>query len=928
MKSTGVIALILISFALKAQPGKISGLIIDKTTQEALIGVNVSVEGSGAGAVSDMDGKYEIAGLAPGTYKLNFSYIGYANKSVSEVEVKANTLVTLNVTLDQSASELHEVEIVDFKKTNTETAVLLELRQASQIASGVSSQQISKTLDRDAGQVVRRIPGVSILGNFVNIRGLNQRYNTVLLNNAIAPSVEADVKSFSFDIIPSSQLDRILVLKSPAADAMADFAGGIVKIYTKSLPDSNYWSIGYNTSFRTGTSFQPFYNQKNGALFYVGGDKTHELPKGFPSDVRQVSDMDQLVSVSRSLNNDWSVRKMAAIPDQRLTITKGSRIRANNCLIGNITSLNYTLAKQTSDVSRADYGAYNTTENHPSPLYNYNDKVYTDAVRLGVLHNWSFKFDKKHYLEIDNLANINSSSQFTDRNGRNFANPRIVHDRSYYQLYRGVISSQVSGKHILTEDVNSIDWMASYSHAYRKEPDYKRYITNVDTISKVENIYVPNQVSPDFLGRFFSSLKEDLYSAAISYSHKIGFKKQRKIIPILSAGTYVEYKNRDFNARNIGYISGNPSTLDHTLLTNGIENLFQPQNINTTTGIIMSETTSNSDSYKSSNLLSSVYANLEMNADKRFRLVAGLRYEYNLQQLDSYGENGKVKVKNPRSSFLPSINMSYNFTDKMLVRLAYGITNNKPEFREIAPFAFYDFNNGYVFKGNPDLTYCTIHNADVKWEYYPNPGEVINIGFFYKRFNNPIEVVNVVGADRTFSFQNAKKADTYGAEVEVKKNFRRSGLKFFHDLGINLNAAYIYSRVKLYDKGSIGQSDNRPLQGQAPYTVNVGIFYNNKEKGIQWNVLYNVTGKRIVFVGFNDYPDVYQLPKHSIDLNASYNFRKGVELSLGVTDLLNQKTTLIQDGNGDGKLNTKTDQVMQSYKTGTSISIGVKYTFK
>jgi TonB-dependent receptor len=299
-----------------------------------------------------------------------------------------------------------------------------------------------------------------------------------------------------------------------------------------------------------------------------------------------------------------------------------------------------------------------------------------------------------------------------------------------------------------------------------------------------------------------------------------------------------------------------------------------------------------------------------------------------LQKLNSFGETGKVNVKDPKSSFLPSINMSYNFTKKMLVRIAYGITNNKPEFREIAPFAFYDFNNGYVFKGNPDLTYCTIHNADVKWEFYPNVGEIINVGFFYKRFKNPIEVVNVIGGDRTFSFQNAKKADTYGVEIEVKKNFRRSGIKFFNDLGININAAYIYSKVTLNDKNKIGQSDNRPLQGQAPYTVNVGIFYNNKEKGLQWNILYNVTGKRIVFVGFEDYPDVYEMPKHTIDLNASYNFKKGVELTLGATDLLNQKTTWIQDGNGDKKLDVKKDQVMKSYKTGTAISLGVKYTFK
>ena len=188
-----------------AQTGKISGLVIDKTTQETLIGVNVSIEGSESGATTDLDGKYEIANLAPGIYKLIFTYIGYSDKNVENVEVKADETASLNVSLDLATNELAEVQVVDFKKTNTETAVLLEMKNATQITSGISSQQIQKTADRDAAQVVRRIPGVSIQSNFINIRGLNQRYNNVLLHNAMAPSMEADVKSFAFDIIPSAQ---------------------------------------------------------------------------------------------------------------------------------------------------------------------------------------------------------------------------------------------------------------------------------------------------------------------------------------------------------------------------------------------------------------------------------------------------------------------------------------------------------------------------------------------------------------------------------------------------------------------------------------------------------------------------------------------------------------------------------------------------
>ena len=169
-----------------AQNGKISGLIIDKNTQEALIGVNVALEGSAAGSVTDVEGRFEITELTPGKYKLIFTYIGYADKNIENVEVKANETTMLNASLDLASNELNEVQIVDFKKTNSETAVLLEMKNATQISSGISAQQIQKTADRDASQVVRRIPGVTIQGNFINIRGLNQRYNNVLLHNAMA----------------------------------------------------------------------------------------------------------------------------------------------------------------------------------------------------------------------------------------------------------------------------------------------------------------------------------------------------------------------------------------------------------------------------------------------------------------------------------------------------------------------------------------------------------------------------------------------------------------------------------------------------------------------------------------------------------------------------------------------------------------------
>ena len=155
---------------------------------------------------------------------------------------------------------------------------------------------------------------------------------------------------------------------------------------------------------------------------------------------------------------------------------------------------------------------------------------------------------------------------------------------------------------------------------------------------------------------------------------------------------------------------------------------------------------------------------------------------------------------------------------------------------------------------------------------------------------------------------------------DIAKNY------FIQHLGLMANASYIYSKVNL-GKENVGQSDNRPLQGQSPYSINAGIFFEDKELGLQANLLYNVIGKRIAFVGTDDNPDIYEMSRHILDFNIQYRFKKNVELSLSANDLINQPILFLQDGNRDKKWNRNSDQVFQKYQPGQTISLGVKYNF-
>lgn len=917
--------------AVHAQKGSVYGTILDAETQETVIGANISVEGSALGATTDIDGTFDIAGLAPGTYSILITSIGYESRLVEQVVVKAGERTQLNVALPVSTQLLAEVQIVEYRRTNTEAAVLLEIKQAKQVVSGISAQQISKTLDRDAGQVVRRIPGVLLTGNFINIRGLNERYSTVMLHNAFAPSVETDVKSFSFDLIPSGQIDRILVQKSPSADAPSEWAGGMVRIFTKSIPDEDFTSLSYTTSYRQGTTFRPFLHQDNGPLEWTGIDAGyHNLPDGFPAG--RVNDANR-TAAGKSLASNWAPAQMTAIPDQRISLTKGIRREKGDWLIGNITALNYSNTRSIFEIERGDFNTFDEITGRPDRVYLFNDMQYTKSIRTGLIHNWSFNKLRKHIYEFKNLLNFSANTQFVDRTGINFeADRHGVKDGGFDQVYRTIYSGQFTAKHDLVRNVTSLDWGVGYGLSRRNQPENKRYRT--DYIGDNESlIYVPvGAAAVYFLGMFYGELAEHSGTANINYTTRLGYNKGASFMPTLSVGGFSEFRYRRFNNRNIGFVQSSLYPISNELLTSGLDNLFRPENIGNQGGLILDEQTNPSDSYTAQNLNTAVYANIELPITAKFRAIAGVRGELNSLQLSSAQANGApVEVDYPVFAALPSVNLSYNFTDKFLVRAAYGMSMNRPEFREIAPFGFFDYNINSVIKGNPNLQLARIHNIDLRAEYYPRPNEVLSLALFYKAFSNPIEIVYEPGAGslgiKTFSFKNARSAYSRGLEVEFKKSLEGvSASRFVNALGFIFNSSLIQSRVDLSATGA--RAVDRPLQGQAPYMVNAGIFFNDQESGVNINLMYNVVGRRIIFIGapLEGIPDFHEMPRNVLDLSFSVRLSSMLEINGGIADILNQPVRWLQDGNNDGKYDSN-DQITQSFRPGSVYSLGLKLNF-
>jgi TonB-dependent receptor len=876
-----------------------------------------------------MDGKYSIK-LNPGTYNLKFSFIGYKDFIVNNIQVEADKVTTVNAVLSEDVMEMDVIEIKIAPKTNTATAVIEEIKNSEQVVSGTSQEQISKSQDRDAAQAMQRIPGVTILeSRFIMVRGLSERYNSVMINDAISPSTEIDRRTFAFDLIPSNMLDRMLVFKSGSAELPGDFAGGVIKIYTRSVPDFNSFGANFTLGYRSNATFQSFYNTKGSSIDFLGfGSSYRNLPEEFPENIQDMS-IAQSTAATKLLNNNWTLEESKARPDIRFNLGFSKKWYLKKVELGTMTGMNYSNTFEYRKALRRNYDSYNE-ETKRSPIKtDYVDEEFSNNVRLGLMNNWVLKINPRHSLELKNMFNQLGEEETIIRNGTNNAQSTTEEWRNYSFGYssRSIYSGQLVGKHTLSPRT-TFNWVTGLSYLNSKTPDLRRARTSKTIgVDEPYTVYIPPTAATFDASRFYSNLNESTIMNRSDFDHKF-FSEEDSTGVSIKFGYYAEYKSRKFAARWMSYKNSGSSSgeIIDSLRRLPLGQVFAPENINANNGFYLSEGTNPSDTYNAQNLLTAGYASVQIPI-RKFNLSTGARVEHNVQSLQSETYEKVIEVKTPITSVLPFFNLSYNLSKKMLLRGAYSKTVNRPEFREIAPFLFHDFRTSTDQIGNPKLGIATIHNYDLRYELYPSASETFSIGGFYKKFINPIETYIVRGTDNiSLTFNNAPQSTSYGLEIEMRKSlYTLSQLKFIQNLSIVFNGSIIKSEVDL-GKAVLGSEQKRSLQGQSPYVVNAAIYYTDEDRGLTVNLLYNVFGKRIFLVGDDQSPTIYEMPRHVLDLTVIKTLSKHFEARVGVTDLLNYQSKLIQDSNSDSKI-TNADEFFTLFRRGSYYTAGISYKF-
>jgi len=906
----------------------ITGTVIEESTGKPLPGVVVAIIGTKFSTTTDAQGKFYFRKMPAGQYILEFSLFSFSTKVVDEVVVVDKEATVLNVSMAELNGVLDEVVIKTVKaKTESVQSLLTMQKNSIRVSDGISAESIKRTPDRTTSDVLRRISGTSIQDNkFVIVRGLNDRYNTTYLNGSPLPSTEPDKKAFSFDIFPANMLDNLVINKTASPDLPGEFAGGIIEINTKSTPEKDFQSItvgaGYNTITTNKTKFE-------------ANDTKVGLPSYFPNsadfialqNLKTETSIQQIATLAKTYQTDWSIDEGKFDPNTNFQFTLGRYFKFND------TQSLGLLASATNNVTNV-FGVGTLKEYETPGVQNkdFHNDNYRKQKLLGAIVNLSLKLNTNNRFSFKNLYSITSESRYTDRLGtKNIQDVEPTMSSSTNRLFteNKIYTGQLIGEHFLPESKIKIGWVGSYSNVQREVPSERRntfeYIQYSDGTQSVPTAnFVINAVGLDYPGSIFTSDNtESIFSSKIDISKKIEFSDN--LSADIKIGGITQSRNRKFQARQLGYIPFNgrvnginwgTNTFSSIIPTLPNETIFNSANMGIlstsprVSGLTLFEGTKGSDYYDAESNLDAGYLMID-NVFNKWRIIWGARIENYSQQLNSKSEvNAPVVVDDTQLDILPSFNLIYSLNKKQNLRLSGSKTLNRPEFRELAPFLFYDFDTRFNTSGNPDLKITDIYNADLRYEYFLGKGQMLSVSTFYKNFKNPIELQAL--ANNSNIYQNAAAGTNYGIELEfrllVSTLFGAKENKFLDDLTIFSNLAVIRSEVDI--SNLTPTAVKTPLQGQSPYVFNAGLQYINKEMGWSFAANANRVGDRITIHGNqttgNTAPAFWEKSRTFLDFQIAKNLLKNkIELKLNVRNALAEDLVFYQNNDLPGAKEVK-----------------------
>lgn len=911
-------------------PGRITGKIVDDRG-ENMPSASVKIIETGQTLQSNIDGTYQFS-LKPGTYTLEVSYISFQTKRITDVVVKENQATKLDVVLKAASNALQQVVVTGSFKKESIAGLYAQQQKRAFLSDGISAEQIRATPDKHLGETLKRITGVSTTDNRkVVIRGIAERYNVSLLNGSTLPSTSVQQRDFEFNLIPTNLVENVVVAKSMTADMPYGFAGGLVQITTKSVPDQNFLSFSAGTSFNSLTTGKDFMGYGRGKYDYFGfddGERDH-FPEGIFNlggfDPRLTDAQNKIKAAQVGEQNKriggterLGTRIFKAMPSQNYQISLGRSYALDSTSgrrIGFVASASYRNTQSNDEIAsmrRGDWSQQPVKGDDPTDVNTGN--IYGFNTTMALLVNGGFK-TMNHQINTYNLYTRIFDNRFSRITGWSHENPKNDDNMKFpgtaeddRPKFTDLLQNKLSSTHKIGKI--KIEWSAARTILKSIEKDAVSASINTREIGNMApfSYYTPgNSSDPGFgaVHRDQYTFREQNFDAILnaSYDFRIGSTSHT-----FKTGVNYLKKHAEYNWGILPITIGSNSTVPIAQIP-----IQQWGNYMDMSGpgsnLFYFPATYSLNRFEAKSATKGGFVMMDHSFFSKLRIVYGLRADY--YKLDTVVNAASLlRDKNSRLIFaeekdwriMPSANITYSPVKELNIRASYAKSAVRPGMMENSRFSRFDPDYGSQVKSS-GVSSTIIDNYDAKIELFPGAGELLSVGYFYKYLDKPAEFYRLDRENNGVGYINITNSDwakVKGWEFELRKSlgFITDKVPFLANVYMSGNLTLQKSTVRareLQVKVLEDKTDSlyytyikhpRALYGQVPLLYNAGLQYVGKSLGL--NLTYNHAGYKTFITASQPNLVEYERPRSQFDAQISYKFLKGkMESRLNMSNLLN-----------------------------------------
>ena len=917
MKKIITFFLLFIGFYSMAQKASIQGQVSDQ--MGPMPDVNIFIKGTSKGTVSDFDGNFTIS-VEPGSYTLVVSYTGYQNIEIP-VDVNSGQVKIINPLL--KSKELDTVVFEHVKDKTSINATKLETVQKQEIVQSIGIEELEVKNASTVADGVTKMTGVSkVESRGLFVRGLEERYNNLLINGLQIPSNNPFNKMVALDKFPTDVVGKMDVYKTFNANLYGDFAGATIDINTTEV-GNNKTKISFGTGFNTNNTNElissvDMINSK-GYLGMKGSD--YSLPASFGS-MASGTTLSKDASL-KAFNTSWDVAKISTPINTSFGFFTNQSKRFgkdDDYRLGFILSLNFDNSYSYKEgVDRAFSGGVGSNAIYVNDLQKSQTNLTTSTSALAAIN---FKSDRLN-LTFNNIYIKTTNNTIKDQIGLlDQFDQQFVRLNQYEQS--DFNTAQLIGNYDFDQDqINTLSFGSSFTNVLYQQPDRKAIKGQYINDQQIEYRFGGDNL----IRQFLDSSGQYFLSNNLTFKHKFG-QNQSHYFTIGYNG-YNQYSISDY--RFIFGLAQNGIPPAAVLNVNEI-NSFINNNIENGSIVYFEGST---DDYRTrfDQNTHAGFASLFYQLTEAIELTFGTRYELVNRKIDyrliGDGFQSLYRTKDDAPNYLlPSLNVKYEL-DRLNLRFAASKTITKPVQMEVMPIQYVS-PDGNVIIGNPDLKNSENLNVALKAEYLTEKMELFSVTVFGKQIDNPIETIfNATAGGSTGlvkSFANSNSATVYGIEFEGSIELDRVNNQL-KGLSAGFNTSLMNTSVESTNNQET--HNDRALQGAANWMLNADLRYQaafNQDWNNTFSLVYAVTGERIETVGVAGLDHIYEKPFSKLDFVWKSNFNDSFSAKLAVSNILNPYYRVELGSNSTIDV-VESDLAVNKFKRGTGISLGFSYNF-